>query len=103
MLRDVWRYPGQFEIGAVDHGAFTATFLWTHQILETLATQTAAIVLLTCGEGQEREINRCRGRCEATAALRLYERLSEQTDGNTPTAGVNRLRQAGGRREERLH
>ncbi len=45
---DVWRYTGQFEIGAVDHGAFTATFLWTHQILETLPTQTATIVLLTC-------------------------------------------------------
>lgn len=56
VLGDVWRYTGQFEIGAVDHGAFTATFLRTHQILETLATQTAAIVLLTCRgkRGEER-------------------------------------------------
>lgn len=49
---DVWRYTGQFEIGAVDHGAFTATFLRTHQILETLSAQTTAVVLLTCrGKG----------------------------------------------------
>lgn len=56
VLGDVWRYTGQFEIGAVDHGAFTATFLRTHQILETLAAQTAAIVLLTCRgkRGEER-------------------------------------------------
>ena len=49
---DVRRYAGQFEVGAVDHGAFAATFLRTHQILETLPAQTATIVLLTCrGKG----------------------------------------------------
>lgn len=47
MFRDVLRYTGHFEIGAVDYGAFTATFLRTHQVLEALAAQTAAIVLLT--------------------------------------------------------
>lgn len=60
---DVWRYAGQFEIGAVDHGAFAATFLRTHQILEALPTQATTIVLLTCrgkregkrGEDQKRE------------------------------------------------
>lgn len=49
VFRDVWRYSGQLEIGAVNHCAFTATLLWTYQVLETFPTQTAAIVLLTCG------------------------------------------------------
>lgn len=48
MIRNMWGYTGQFEIGTVDHGAFTAAFLWTHQVLETLPTQTATIILLTC-------------------------------------------------------
>lgn len=48
VFRDVWRYSGQLEIGAVNHCAFTATLLWTYQVLETFPTQTAAIVLLTC-------------------------------------------------------
>lgn len=63
MFGDVWRYTGEFEVGAVHHGAFTAAFLWTHQILETIAAQTTPIVLLTCrgkregkgGKGQKRE------------------------------------------------
>lgn len=55
---DVWRYTGQFEIGAVDHGAFAATFLWTHQVLETLPTQTATIVLLTCRGKREGKTKR---------------------------------------------
>lgn len=58
VFRDVWRYTGQFEIGAVDHGALAATFLWTHQILEALATQTAAVVLLTCRGERERGENK---------------------------------------------
>lgn len=48
VFRDVRRNPGQFEVGAVHHGAFTATSLRTHQILETLPTQPVAVVLLTC-------------------------------------------------------
>lgn len=48
VFRDVWRYTGQFKIGAVDHGAFAATFLRTHQILETLPAQATTIVLLAC-------------------------------------------------------
>lgn len=48
VVRDVWRNTGQFKIGAVDHSAFAATFLRTHQILETLPAQAATIVLLAC-------------------------------------------------------
>ena len=55
MFRDMWRYTGQFEIRAVDYSAFTATFLWTDQVLEALATQTAAIVFLTCKGERERK------------------------------------------------
>lgn len=47
VLRDVWRYTGQFEVGTVHDGAFTSTFLRTNQVLETLTTESAAIVLLT--------------------------------------------------------
>lgn len=54
MFRDVRGNAGQFEVGAVDHGAFTATFLRTHEILETLPTQTTAIILLTCRGKKER-------------------------------------------------
>lgn len=56
---DVWRDAGQFEVGAIDHGALTATFLWTHEVLETVATQAAAVVLLTCrGDGTGERSNR---------------------------------------------
>lgn len=48
VFRDVCRYAGQFEVGAVDHGAFTAAFLRTHQVLEALAVQAAAVVVLAC-------------------------------------------------------
>lgn len=51
MFRDVRRHAGQFEVGAVNHGAFTATFLRTHQVLEALAVQAAAVVLLACSGG----------------------------------------------------
>lgn len=61
VFRDVWRDTGQFEVGAVHHGAFTATFLRTHKVLETLATQTATVVFLTCRkerDGGQRERER---------------------------------------------
>lgn len=45
---DVRRYAGQFEVGAVDHGALAAAFLRTHQVLEALAVQAAAVVFLAC-------------------------------------------------------
>lgn len=48
VVGDVCRDTGKLQIGAVDHGAFAATFLRTHQILEALPAQAAAIVLLTC-------------------------------------------------------
>lgn len=48
MFGDVRRYAGQFEVGAVDHGAFAAAFLRTHQVLEALAVQAAAVVFLAC-------------------------------------------------------
>lgn len=50
VFRDMWRNTGQFEIGAVDHCAFAATFFWTNQILEALPVQATAIVLLTWEE-----------------------------------------------------
>lgn len=53
VFRNMWRYTGEFEIGTVNHGAFTAAFLWTHQVLETLPTQTATIILLTCRAKRE--------------------------------------------------
>lgn len=59
---DVWRHTGQFEIGAVDHGAFAATFLWTHKILEAIPAQATAVVLLTCREKREGETKRERNR-----------------------------------------
>lgn len=82
MLGDVWRYTGQFEIGAVDHGAFTATFLRTHQILETLATQTAAIVLLTCRgkRGEERETAGRKG-SEGENPGKLSQQKERETEG----------------------
>lgn len=48
MLGDVGGQAGQFEVGAVDHGAFAAAFLRTHQVLEALAVQAAAVVFLAC-------------------------------------------------------
>lgn len=48
MFRDVRRYAGQFEVGAVNHGALTAAFLRTHQVLKALAVQAAAVVFLAC-------------------------------------------------------
>lgn len=49
------RDSGQFQIGTVNHGAFTATFFWTHQVLETLPAQTAPILLLTCRTKRKRK------------------------------------------------
>ncbi|TNN71386.1 hypothetical protein EYF80_018335 [Liparis tanakae] len=87
---DVRRYAGQFEVGAVDHGAFTATFLRTHQILETIATQTTAVVLLTCGGKRERE--RPRGRGSDTASEKqggkTDNRIDRREKGVTGFTGV---------------
>lgn len=62
MFRDVCRNTGQFEIGAVDHCAFAATFLRTNQVLEALPIQTTAIVLLTCEDGREEQKRESRSR-----------------------------------------
>lgn len=48
MFGDVRRYAGQFEVGAVNHGAFAAAFLRAHQVLEAIAVQAAAVVFLAC-------------------------------------------------------
>lgn len=58
MIRDVWRNTGQFEVGAVDHCAFAAAFLWTNLVLEALPIQTTTIVLLTCEERWEEQKKR---------------------------------------------
>lgn len=58
MFRDVWRNTGQFEIGAVNHCAFAATFLRTNQVLEALPIQTTTIVLLTCEDRREEQKKR---------------------------------------------
>lgn len=52
MFRDVRRYAGQLDVGAVNHGAFTAAFLRTHQVLKALAVQAAAVVFLACSGGR---------------------------------------------------
>lgn len=67
MFGDVCRYAGQFEVGAVNHGAFAAAFLRTHQILEALAVQAAAVVFLACsGKGGGRAGKGVVGGVEAT-------------------------------------
>lgn len=47
VLGQVRGYFGELEVGAVHHSSFTAAALGTNQILETLAAQTAAVVLRT--------------------------------------------------------
>ena len=59
----------QFEVGAVDHCALTAAAFRTHQVLEAVSAQTAAVVLRTCG-GQQRE--RQRERQDGSNYLILY-------------------------------
>lgn len=58
MFGDVRRHAGQFEVGAVDHGAFAAALLRANQVLEALPVQPTAIVLLACrgedGQGERR-------------------------------------------------
>lgn len=60
MLGDVRGYAGQFEVGAVNHGAFAAAFLRTHQVLKALPVQAAAVVFLACS-GQRGSRGRCAG------------------------------------------
>lgn len=96
----MWRYSGQFEIGAVDHGSFAATFLWTYQVLETLPTQTAAIILLTCRADREgrrkKEQNKKKGTENTDKQRGMTERRAERRSkrkDNQQNGNVRRWRQ----------
>lgn len=90
MLGDVSGQAGQFEVGAVDHGAFAAAFLRTHQVLEALAVQAAAVVFLACsgnrGWGERGGVGLEWGRGAAT-------QQTERSDGGQKEKQVTEERQ----------